>query len=260
MVKTILATQSISIPKNVKVEVNSRTVKVIGPRGALSKSFKHAHLDIYLANPTKDKKRFKNLRVDFWLGKKKQTASIRTICSHIKNMITGVTRGFEYKMRFVFAHFPITVNITNSGKELEVRNFIGEKMVRKVPMLEGVTITRNEKVKDEVVLTGNDIGFVSQSAANVQQCTHVRFKDIRKFLDGIYVSEKNVLEEVAVEEAPEKGKKGDKGKPGAPEKGAAPKAKDAPKPKPEETKKPELKPAASVIEEEEEEMNLSLFD
>jgi len=257
MVKAVLSTQTISIPKNVSIEVSSRHVKVIGPRGSLSRSFKHTHLDIYLINPRKDNKGFKNLKVDFWLGKKKQTASIRTVCSHIKNMITGVTRGFEYKMRFVFAHFPITVNITNAGKELEVRNFIGEKMVRKVPMLDGVTIARNEKVKDEIVLTGNDIGLVSQSAANVQQSTSVKNKDIRKFLDGIYVSEKNVLEELVTAEVQEKGK----GKPGAP-KGAA--QKDAPKetkkPEPKEPKKTESKPAAAVVEEEEEEMNLSLFD
>jgi len=258
MVRAVLATQSITIPKNVTVDVSSRHVKVTGPRGTLSRSFKHTHVDIYLTNPKKDKKGYKNLRVDFWLGKKKQSASIRTVCSHIKNMMTGVTRGFEYKMRFVFAHFPITVNITNGGKELEVRNFIGEKMVRKVPMLDGVTITRTEKVKDEIVLTGNDIGLVSQSAANVQQSTHVRNKDIRKFLDGIYVNEKNVLDEVIVA-APEKSDKGkpDKGKPAVPKESKKPEPKEATKkPEPKEaTKKPEPEPA-----DEEEDMNLSLFD
>jgi len=258
MVKTVLSTQSIDIPKNVTIHVHSRQIKVTGPRGTLSRDFRHTHLDIYLTNPTKDKKRYKNLRVDFWLGKKKETASIRTVCSHIKNMITGVTRGYEYKMRFVFAHFPITVNIINDGKELEVRNFIGEKMVRKVPMLEGVQITRNEKVKDEIVLTGNDIGLVSQSAANIQQSTSVKEKDIRKFLDGIYVSEKNVLEEEIVAAQPEKGKDAKGGKDAA--KPAAPKE-HAAKPAPKETKKPEEKPAEPKPSEEDDEggMGLDLF-
>ena len=31
--------------------------------------------------------------------------------SHTLNMITGVTKGFEYKMRLVYAHFPININI-----------------------------------------------------------------------------------------------------------------------------------------------------
>lgn len=32
-------------------------------------------------------------------------------CSFLQNMITGVTKGFEYKMRLVYAHFPININI-----------------------------------------------------------------------------------------------------------------------------------------------------
>lgn len=39
-------------------------------------------------------------------------------------------------------------------------------------MLEGVTILRSEKVKDELVLDGNDIELVSRSAALINQ---VRF-------------------------------------------------------------------------------------
>ncbi|CAI7860002.1 unnamed protein product [Closterium sp. NIES-54] len=71
-----------------------------------------------------------------------------------------------------------------------------KRQVRKVAMLEGVTITRSEKVKDELILEGNDIELVSRSAALINQVCHVKKKDIRKFLDGIYVSEKgNVVEE-----------------------------------------------------------------
>ncbi|XP_057446431.1 60S ribosomal protein L9-like [Lotus japonicus] len=52
-------------------------------------------------------------------------------------------------------------------------------------MLDGVSIVRSEKVKDELVFDGNDIELVSRSCALINQN-----KDIRKFLDGIYVSEK----------------------------------------------------------------------
>lgn len=58
-----------------------------------------------------------------------QLACIRTICSHVENMITGVTKGYLYKMRFCYAHFPINVSIT--GKTVEIRNFLGEKRVRR---------------------------------------------------------------------------------------------------------------------------------
>jgi large subunit ribosomal protein L9e len=56
-------------------------------------------------------------------------AAIRTAISHVQNLITGVTKGFRYKMRFVYAHFPINASINNGNKGIEIRNFLGEKKV-----------------------------------------------------------------------------------------------------------------------------------
>ncbi len=48
--------------------------------------------------------------------------------------------------------------------------------VRRVEMLQGVTVTRSEKVKDELVLDGNDIELVSRSCALINQvCGSVVF-------------------------------------------------------------------------------------
>ncbi|KAG6426611.1 hypothetical protein SASPL_110837 [Salvia splendens] len=52
------------------------------------------------------------------------------------------------------------------------------------------------KVKAKAI-EGNDIELVSRSCALINQRCHVKNKDIRKFLDGIYVSEKGAI---AVEE------------------------------------------------------------
>ena len=52
--------------------------------------------------------------------------------------------------------------------------------------------------QDELIITGNSIEDVSQSVALIQQSTTVKNKDIRKFLDGLYVSEKGHV--VAAEE------------------------------------------------------------
>lgn len=40
-------------------------------------------------------------------------------------------------------------------------------------MLDGVSILRSEKVKDELILDGNDIELVSRSAALINQVTHI---------------------------------------------------------------------------------------
>ncbi|GFQ70035.1 60S ribosomal protein L9 [Trichonephila clavata] len=133
------------------------------------------------------------LVVQKWHGIRKELATMRTICSHIENMIKGVTLGFLYKMRLVYAHFPINVNTSENGTCLDIRNFLGEKIVRKVKMLPGVVCQNSTTLKDELIIQGNDIELVSQSAALIHQSTLVKNKDIRKFLDGIYVSEKTTV-------------------------------------------------------------------
>merc|ERR1711862_957149 len=89
------------------------------------------------------------------------------ICSHIENLFTGVLKGFCYKMRFVYSHFPI--NVTLNGNTIEIRNFLGEKRVRKVDLMDGVEYTRTSDVKDQIELTGNDIASVSLTAAKINK-------------------------------------------------------------------------------------------
>jgi large subunit ribosomal protein L9e len=81
----------------------------------------------------------------------------------------------------------------NNDVDVEIRNFLGEKIVRKIKMLPGVKCGVVQGAKDEIEVFGNDIENVSQSAALIQQSTRVRNKDIRKFLDGIYVSARGTM-------------------------------------------------------------------
>merc|ERR1712129_657780 len=136
----------------------------------------------------------KEVRARMYFAKSKQIASLRSVCSHISNMFDGVEKKFQYKMRLVYAHFPINANITNGGKTVELRNYLGEKIVRVVNLLENVKIEKGANVKDELVLTGPDIDLVSRSAALIRQSCMAKNKDIRKFLDGVYVSQHGVME------------------------------------------------------------------
>jgi large subunit ribosomal protein L9e len=179
----------------VTVEVSARKLKVTGKLGTLERDFKHVSMDIRKVSgadvgleeddPAYGKQ---HVKVDLWFATRKQLACVRTICSHIQNLFTGVQRGFLYKMRFVYSHFPI--NVTLTGDTVEIRNFLGEKRVRKVKLIPGVDYVRTANVKDQIELSGIDIAAVSLTAARIQQATNIRNKDLRKFLDGIYVSEK----------------------------------------------------------------------
>jgi len=191
--KQIVVNQSVKIPEGVKISAKSRRVIVHGPRGVLRRSFRHLAIDITVAKNKSDNKQ--TLTVEKWFGTKKEIAAVRTVCSHIENMIKGVTKGFQYKMRSVYAHFPINCVTTEANTLVEVRNFLGEKYIRQVKMSKGVTVVNSTKQKDELIVEGNSIEAVSRSAALIQQSTTVKNKDIRKFLDGLYVSEKTTIEQ-----------------------------------------------------------------
>lgn len=185
--KQIYSTRELVIPDDVTCEINSKFVTVTGPRGKLTRDLKHLQVDLYKIDNEEGKPAIK---VDVWYGTSKRQAGVRTVVSHINNMFLGVTRGYRYTMKLVYAHFPINITIEDAGKTVEIRNFLGEKRVRVVKMLEGVTISKSKGVKDELTLEGNNIETVSRSCAQIHQACLVRAKDIRKFLDGIYVNGK----------------------------------------------------------------------
>jgi len=190
--KYIQTDQILDIPEGVTVQINARSITVTGPRGTLKKDLKH--IDVTFAKVNN-----RAIKITVHNGERKHVAALRTVKALIANLITGVTKGYKYKMRYVYAHFPINVNVVDQdGKKfIEIRNFLGDKKVRLVPVREGVSIEFSPNVKDEIVLSGNSVEEVSQNAADIQQICKARNKDIRKFLDGIYVSERGVIDEEA---------------------------------------------------------------
>ncbi|KAF4619228.1 hypothetical protein D9613_005321 [Agrocybe pediades] len=190
--RDVLKTEELEIPAGVEISVKSRLITVTGPRGTLTKNVRHVDMDIRVLKGKTTK-----VTLAVWQGGRKHVACLRTIRSLINNMVTGVTKGFRYKMRAVYAHFPINCIIQENGHAVEIRNFLGEKIVRHVKMLSGVEVSESTAQKDELILEGNDIDHVSQSAASIQGVCRVRNKDIRKFLDGIYVSDKGTVVEDA---------------------------------------------------------------
>jgi large subunit ribosomal protein L9e len=68
------------------VVVTGRKVKVTGPRGTLSRDFGHLSLEL------QHEKDAKKIKVGLWFGARKQIAAVRTVCTHIKNLFTGVLK------------------------------------------------------------------------------------------------------------------------------------------------------------------------
>lgn len=125
--KTILSSETMDIPEGITIKIKAKVIEVEGPRGKLTRNFKHLNLDFDLI--TDETTGQKKLKVDAWFGSRKTTAAIRTALSHVNNLIVGVTKGYRYKMRFVYAHFPINASIGGASNAIEIRNFLGEKKV-----------------------------------------------------------------------------------------------------------------------------------
>lgn len=114
---------------------------------------------------------------------------VGTTTARIRNLIRGVTDGFTYKLKVVYAHFPVTIKVHDKERKLTIDNFTGEKTPRIARIVGSAKVTASG---DEIVVRGTRLEEVSQTAANIQSATRIKDKDQRVFLDGIYVSEKKV--------------------------------------------------------------------
>jgi large subunit ribosomal protein L9e len=61
-------------------------------------------------------------------------------------------------------------------------------------MLPGCSVRMSAELKDEIIFEGIDVAFISLVCSQVSQVCKIGNKDERKFLDGIFVSEKGHIE------------------------------------------------------------------
>lgn len=174
MVLAAAIREEIEIPEGVEVIIGDE-VSVKGPNGETSRKFTYPNVTIAKED---------NLIVlETAFPKKKDKSMIGTTRAHIQNMITGVTDGFTYHMKIVFAHFPMAVKA--QGDKVIIENFIGERHPRSAKIVGDAKV----QVKgDEVIITGINKEDVGQTMANLEQATKIRGKDPRVFQDGIYLT------------------------------------------------------------------------
>jgi large subunit ribosomal protein L6 len=176
-VRALETVRTVEIPDGVEVKVEGRVITVKGEKGALTRDFSEAPILIQREDKT--------IKVQANWPRKRETALVGTVSSHIQNMITGVTKGFTYKLKIVFSHFPISVKVKENMVSIE--NFTGERSPRWVKIMGDTKVSVKE---DDVLVQGINLEDVSQTAANIERGTKVKIKDPRVFLDGIFVYEK----------------------------------------------------------------------
>lgn len=171
----------IDIPEGVTVTVvhedheNHTVVK--GPKGELERRFRYRGVTV---------------KVDagkVWVHKDLPRREHKAICgtyaAHIRNMMRGVTQGWNYQLKVVYNHFPIKANV--QGEAVVIENFLGERHARRATILPGAKVTIKGA---DVTVEGIDRQAVGQTAANIELATRVKGRDIRVFQDGIYITNK----------------------------------------------------------------------
>lgn len=168
----------VKIPSGVKVTVldDGSEVSISGKLGSTIKivnmSLMRVRLegDKLVVEETKHKK----------LAKKAGLATT-ALTSELQSAIKGVENGIEKKMRIVYAHFPMSIEV--KGDMLFAKNVFGEKKPRTAKI---VGSTKVEIKGQDVFVRGVDPYDVGQTVANINKLSFVRHKDSRVFQDGIY--------------------------------------------------------------------------
>lgn len=167
----------VNIIESVTVEQKDNTIIVKGGKGELKREFKHPRVKIKVNSVVQVETKSKN---------RKDKAIVGTWVSHLKNMIWGVSKGYEYKLKIVYTHFPITVKVIDN--HIEITNFMGEKGPRISKKKDDTEVNVD---KDEITVSGIDKEKVGQTAANLELACRKKGKDLRIFQDGIYITEKS---------------------------------------------------------------------
>jgi hypothetical protein len=83
----------------------------------ISQNLKHMNMEMRVIKSPKSTK----VKFAVWHGGRKHVAQLRTAKAAVSNMIKGLTVGWQYKMRAVYAHFPINVIIAGDAQSVEIR-------------------------------------------------------------------------------------------------------------------------------------------
>ena len=167
----------LELPAGVTATLDGRVLTVKGKLGESKKDFQKVDVNLQVEGN----------KVTFtpFSSKKKHNVIINTVLSIVSNMATGVTRGYTYRLKVVYAHFPISVK--TKGDQILVENFVGERSPRIAQIVGKCKVTVEG---DDVIVKGVSVEDVGQTAANLEQATKIKRKDQRIFLDGVYIYQK----------------------------------------------------------------------
>lgn len=150
----------IEVPAGVKVAISDRTVRIEGPKGKLS----FTHRPEVKVTWAESEKAIKCSIDEARAGEKEVRAYWGTTRALIRNMIDGVTKGYERNLQVVGTGWSAAV----SGKQLKLVLGLAAPVMMQIP--DGLTVTVDKTVGDTtpIKVAGNDRQLVGQFASAVR--------------------------------------------------------------------------------------------
>jgi large subunit ribosomal protein L6 len=172
---------TIALPEGVSATLAGHDVTLAKDGKSLTREFRHPRVEVRDSS--------EGIEVFCNLPRRKEKALAGTWAAHLNNMARGLNSGFEYKLKAVYSHFPMTIKV--QGNEMTITNLFGEKVPR-VAALPWSPADVEVKVsnKTDITVTGADREKVGQTAANIERSCHIKKRDRRVFQDGIYIVSK----------------------------------------------------------------------
>ena len=181
MPKLAHISHSIALPEGASASIDGDVVTISKDGQSLSREFRHHKVEVRTDEGA--------LEVFINLPRRSDKALAGTWAAHLRNMVRGVDEGFEYRLKAVFSHFPMSLKV--DGKQFMINNLFGEKgpRVAALPWSPAEVEVRVEN-KTDVVVKGADREKVGQTAANIESACKIKKRDRRVFQDGIYIVSK----------------------------------------------------------------------
>ena len=175
-------THNIELPEGVSANIDGDDVTLSKNGSSISRTFRNSRISIISVDG--------KIQVFCDLPRRKHKALAGTWAAHLKNMVRGINSGFEYRLKAVYSHFPMTLKV--DGNIMTITNLFGEKVPRSanLPWTPSEVQVRVEN-KVDVIVTGADREKVGQTAANIERACKIRKRDRRVFQDGIYIVSKD---------------------------------------------------------------------
>lgn len=166
----------IEIPEGLDVEIEGTEIKVRSEKGELKRNFGNA--------PVQIEKEGNKIKISSPGNKRKDKALADTWKAHLNNMMIGISEGFRRNLKITYSHFPIKVTVQKDRALIE--NFLGEREPRVAKIVGNTTVKAS---KESVEISGINKEDVGQTTANLRLATKVKYKDPRRFTDGLIPEE-----------------------------------------------------------------------